>query len=238
VRNLVEIYGENWKCHYDLSWREKNVLSSNSISEHQFVGNAPGITLSKRMRSNRKIFHKGNHTNRINNLSASDTIMKTLEVLRDYSQVGSDSVETSLVSCIPYLSEPMGELDINCEVKSYIDLYNAVPRDLKRDTNYAFYDHSFQHSRITTWSTQAESVTESNVSSTSNRKERFEDVQDDWKNFDPNDIDNYWKMEGKLSESDKENVDPCQQYSPKPLFAVSNYGEDATGRLFGIKPRN
>jgi len=235
VRNLVEIYGENWKCHYDLSCREETVLLSNSISQHKFMGNATGITLSERMRNDRKIFHNGNQPNRINNISASDNIKKTLKAIRKGSQVGSESAKSpSSVSCIPILSERMADLYLNCEVNSYIDLYNGKPRDLKRETNFVVDDHSFQQSRNTTWCTQAKSVQESNVSSMSNWMDRFPDVQDDWKNLDPNDIDNFWKMEGKLCESDKENVDPCQQYTSKSLFAPSNYGVDTTARLSGI----
>jgi len=148
----------------------------------------------------------------------------------DGSEVGSDSGESpSLIPFLPHLSVPMAKFSFHGEVRSYIDLYTK--KTLEKETNILREDHSFQVQSNTTWCTKTEYSPKSYVAGKSNRMEPFRNVHDDWKNCDPKDMGISTKMESAFSESDKENVDPCQQHTSNLLFDQFNYGEDA-GRFF------
>jgi len=226
VRNLVTLYGENWKQHYDLSGREENVLQLNRNSQRMSMGSNEVIPLSCRMRNGRENYYLSHHTCSIRKQSISNNKQKAMTTMCDGSEDGSDSVESPLlIPFFPHISEPMSMLSLNGEVKSYIDLYNEKTRE--RETSIVCEDHSFQFSSNTTWCTKTEYDPKSYVSGKSNGMEPLRKLQDDWKNCDPKDMGNYMKMESTFSESDKctfsesdkENADPCQQYTSSLLFA-------------------
>jgi len=200
VRSLVKIYGENWKEHYDISWREENFRSPDSRSKSKFMGTNKGVVYPTRKRVDRKIDNRGYHT-----FSCSKKSTSNLK----YSSIKNGSKVCSASEC-------MKNLSLNGNVNSYIELYNDGPKASKRDKRVVLGEHSFPLN--TPWCEVQKSYSKSIVSSISNWVEPLLDVQDDLKNCDPNGFDLNCKMKRERSESNKENVDPCQQYSSNSLY--------------------
>jgi len=223
----VKIYGEDWKRHYNLSTRETNGPSSNSNFQRSYISSDEGVALSARMRNDSKIRKPDYHTIGFRETSGYNIQKPTME----YSEDSSDNLESpSLISCLPHLSEDMAALSLNREVKSYIELYNDEPKT-RRGT--VLEDQSFPLKWNNSSCKQAKSV---HKSSMSDSMERLRDVQDDWKNCDPYTLDINWKMDGKPSISGTENVDPCQQYTPKSLTHYNNCEDNR--RFLGNKLQN
>jgi len=230
ARDLVKIYGENWKRHYDLSGRDENVLSSNSKSESTSEGSNEVVAVSMRMRNNRMITNQCFHKNSLSKHSTSYHFKKKVNDIYDDSQSISDNMDSpSLISCLPHLTECMTDLSLIGEVNSYVELYNDEHKAPRQDTSIAPLN--------TTWYNQVKSNHKFKTTSMSICKESLQDVQDDWKNYEPNPLDINWKMESKHSWSDKENVDHCEEYISDSQFALSSYNIDI-GCLFLTKPQN
>jgi len=189
-------------------------------------------SVSTTRRNDRMINDHCFNKKRLSQRRCSHNINKKVNVIYDDVQAVSDNMDSpSLISCLPHLAECITDLSLNGEVKSYVELYDDESKTPRRDTSIVFEDCSSQLPWNTTWCNQAKSDHECKISSTSNSSESLQDVQDDWKNYEPNPLDINWKMESKHSDSDKENIDPCQEYVSNSLYAWSSYNND-TGHLF------
>jgi len=235
VRNLVKIYGENWKQHYDLSVRENNVPQPNSNSHPMSMGGNEVIPLSCCRRYGREIDNPSYHTFSSRKQSVLSNKMEAMTKMYDGSEDGSESAESPLlIPFLPHVSEPLAKFSLNGEVRSYIDLYSEKTGE--RETSISREDHSLQVRSIRSWCTQTEYVVKSHAAGKSKSMEPLWKLQDDWKNCDPKDLGITMKKESTFSESDKENVDPCQKHTSNLLCARLNYGE--TGRFFRDNHQN
>jgi len=196
IRNLVEIYGENWKRHYDLSAREINVIASNLI-------NFPGVFTEKSdavklpLNTNPVIkLLKSKYNSRLLLGRNSPKRSKT----KTYSNYETD---VNYLDSLPLLNAlNLSDRKIDGQAKSYIELYGD---DQIQGKSVNCFDNSFQSS----WNMRGcLPICQSPTPSRSQWTEPLLDFQDDWKNCDLYGLDTNWKISSSISDVCKENVDP------------------------------
>jgi len=211
IRNLVKIYGENWKRHYDLSLRETNTASL-SIAKSQ-RGSTCGSAGSSRMQSARDVFEdrvmdqrnivstcpseQNNNGTRTNARSKSTS----------FAVVNSSANSPFFFALSPLFGEfnsicdLMADIPLDRGVSSYTQLYSdtgTLPEvknsDLKIPDPEMQWDRSWHSSRTTGPLQESQSESSSNSYFMS-------PLRDTWRISESLDLD--WKMDVK--QGDKEN---------------------------------
>jgi len=207
VRNLVMIYGENWKRHYDLSLREDNARTFNFANSKCLGTDADeGVTLAGEMRPDNHVI-RGRYSNGLNLQSTPVKRIMNMGVNHEDAQIDFNKMEspplvTAFSRCC--LSGRLNGFLVDDETTNYIDFYSEEPKDQNQEISGNSEDDTFQLS----WNTTRCARSQSRTRRRSNWMMPLRDVHDEWKNCEPNESEKISKVECNFSDGCKKNVDP------------------------------
>jgi len=205
IRNLVIIYGQNWKRHYDLSLRDGIVQTFNLANTIcQGTDTDEAVKLAVQMRPDTHGYSNGlNHQStpvkRIMNMG-----MNHEDAQCDLNKMESPPLITAFSRCC--LSDCFNGFPVDDEMTNYIELYSEEPKVQNQEISEKCKNHAFELPRNTT-RCDRNYISQSPIRR-SNWLEPIRDVYDDWKNWEPNESDKNSKLEYNLSDICMENIDP------------------------------
>jgi len=220
IRNLVKIYGQDWKKHYDLSLRETNV-SSSSLANSETSSKCKSTRFSRRQSDGDFV---GNCVKDQRNIDTSNVTEQNKVGGRIKESPQLDSFEA--VSPFLFASSPLfGAFTSVCgvktdptlgnEINSYIQLYSekvtvSETKDSDWDFSCKFIDLMVRWDR--TWNlTETAVPLEESSSSCSTNSYFMSTFRDSWKISETLDVD--WKNNVPLFDWDKAKKPSGEQKS-------------------------
>jgi len=148
IRNLVKIYGEDWKNHYDLSKQHKGSGVTNSMKSK--IKCLPSNTPSEQNSRMTELYsdqNQGQDNTNASQLISSKATIKTLESPLKYF------VTPSLPGTCESICSDMSDLFLDDEVFCYMDLYDDTQEcDTVLGSTFDTWSPMSQVSRDKTWS--------------------------------------------------------------------------------------
>jgi len=256
IRNLVKLYGEDWKRHYALSLSEKNNSSLNidksqrdCFKIRRSILPATSKTKSFDESCDSYIFEQPDGVNKpYSEQNQSLRNSKTSQRLTDSVAIFDLPWSPVLPSASPPLfaangsvGKDIGNVNLNSEVTSYIDLYseNMIISEADSDLKSSCGSPpEVQEDR--SWRSPDTSVTFhlSTPSSSSYSSTNFlSPFQETWKIGDTSGLNVNWKMDAKQLEWDKERQ-PQSKEKNKPSLVLSRPTSESNGKYICHRSQN
>jgi len=244
IRNLVKIYGENWKRHYDLTLREKRVDSPEVVKVQKKYKELHN-TLPKRQ-SVGKSFNNSLAA-RVNRLCSEQTL--TLTRIRTSPTLTSAQPQIDPHSPLLFTSPPLfgdcigvcdriSTLTLEEGVTSYTQLYGVKDNMFKVD-DFDLKNCKSLLPKVSwncTWqSTETYIAAQESSAAFSSHSKFRSPIGKNWKNGDKLDV--HWNIGGKFSGGNKENR-PSNgiDANSESLFAQPPYEVMCNKNIFDPRP--
>jgi len=212
IRNLVKIYGENWKRHYDLSLRTK--AGSSTIVKAQAICAKKSDTTQSIRRSMRDVTGTSDQAEAFGRTKRSPTLTNFRTVMDPQSPLLLTS--PPLFGDYNSICDRITDLNLDGEVTSYAQLYGEKVAMVEK--SYRSPIPKIPWDCI--WHSPGTDVTSPESSSVSSYNSNFmTTLGDNW-----NSSDVCWKIDVKVSEWDKENQQSSIiEENAESLFAQPSY---------------
>jgi len=125
------------------------------------------------------------------------------------------------------LSDRMNCLLLSGEVESYVELYSNEREDQNQHMGLNNEQHYFQQVSNSRWCSQGKSFPQSKMTNGTMSMVPLCDIQDDWKNCDPNVFNFNSTMSNEISDTWKENVDPSNRLISDSFLELFKHGEES-----------
>jgi len=220
IRNLVKIYGEDWKNLYDLSKQHKGSGVTTSMkSNFKYL---PSNTPSEQNNGMTELYsdqNQGQDNTNTSQLISSKAIIETLESPLKYF------VSPSLSGTCESICSDMCDLFLGDEAPCYMDLYDDTQEacDTVAGSTFNTWSPMSQVSQDNTWVFPSTALSSQESSSSSGNSNLLNPSD-----FEPCDtsccLDVISKMDVKKPDMDKDDKPECKhEYNFQSLFASTQY---------------
>lgn len=244
IRNLVKLYGEDWKRHYDLSLSGKNNSSFNiDKSKRECFKTREGILpatsktksfdewcencILEERNSVAKPWSEQNHGRR--KPKTSQKFTDSVAIVEPLWSPPCPSASPPLFAAYASIGNDIANLLLNSKVTSYIDLYgdNMIISDVNSDQNSSPRSLASEVQEYRNWCLPEKSVpfhVSTSPSSSYSNSIFVSPFQETWKIGDTSGLNVNWKMDDKQPEWDKERQPQSRQKNNSLyLFSRPNF---------------